>query len=76
MTAEPKLRSALAGVNAAVVGLLMAALYDPVFTSAILGKEDILLALACFIALQMWKAPAWGVVAGAAAAGAIIPILA
>ncbi|GMU40437.1 MAG: chromate transporter [Chloroflexota bacterium] len=55
-------QSALRGVNAAVVGILGAALYDPVFTSAIFAVEDVALALAAFGALQVWKAPPWLVV--------------
>lgn len=62
-------QAALRGVNAAVVGLLLAALYDPVITSAIRGPADVALALAAFAALQLWRAPPWAVVAAAAAAG-------
>lgn len=56
-------QAALAGVNAAVVGILLAALYDPVITSAIRGPLDVALALGAFGALQLWKAPPWAVVA-------------
>jgi chromate transporter len=56
------IRSALTGVNAAVVGLLLAALYDPVWTSAIHGPADFALALAAFGLLALWKAPPWLVV--------------
>lgn len=62
-------RAALAGVNAAVVGLLLAALYQPVWTSAILGPGDVVLALLAFIALMFWKLPPWLVVLATAAAG-------
>ncbi len=55
-------RNALLGVNAAVVGLLLAALYDPVWTSAILAPADFGLALAAFTLLVFWKTPAWLVV--------------
>lgn len=55
-------RNALLGVNAAVVGLLLAALYDPVWTSAILSPADFGLALAAFTLLVFWKTPAWLVV--------------
>ena len=55
-------RNALLGVNAAVVGLLLAALYDPVWTSAILSPADFSLALAAFTLLVVWKTPAWLVV--------------
>jgi len=55
-------RNALLGVNAVVVGLLLAALYDPVWTSAILSPADFGLALAAFTLLVFWKTPAWLVV--------------
>jgi chromate transporter len=55
-------QNALLGVNAAVVGLLLAALYDPVWTSAILSPADFGLALAAFTLLVFWKVPPWLVV--------------
>jgi chromate transporter len=55
-------RSALKGVNAAVVGLLLAALYTPVWTSAIFSAADFSLALAGFLLLTLWKTPPWLVV--------------
>jgi len=54
--------SALTLINAAVVGLLLAALYNPVWTSAILSAKDFALALACFAALALWKVQPWIVV--------------
>lgn len=62
-------RSALVGVNAAVVGLLLAALYHPVWTSAIKAPADFGLGLAAFALLVFWKAPAWLVVILSAFAG-------
>ena len=62
-------RNALLGVNAAVVGLLLAALYDPAWTSAILSASDFALALAAFTLLVFWKTPAWLVVILTAAGG-------
>lgn len=56
------IRSALIGVNAAVVGLLLAALYNPVWTSAITSPKDFGLAIAAFTLLALWKVPAWLVV--------------
>ncbi|MEL7312370.1 MAG: chromate efflux transporter [Pseudomonadota bacterium] len=56
------LRRAIVGVNAAVVGLLLAALYDPVWTSGIRSTTDFTIALAAFVALVFWRAPPWGVV--------------
>ncbi len=55
-------QSALKGVNAAVVGLLLAALYTPVWTSAIRTPADFMVALAAFLLLALWKAPPWLVV--------------
>lgn len=57
-------QAALRGTNAAVVGILAAALYDPVITSAVEGPADVVLALAGFIALTRWSAPPWAVVVG------------
>lgn len=67
-------QAALAGVNAAVVGLLLAALYQPVWTSAILGPEDFGLALIALIALMLWKLPPWVVVFGCGTAGWLLSI--
>ncbi len=53
---------ALRGVNAAVVGLLLAALYDPVWTSGILSPLDFALALGAFTLLVFWRTPPWLVV--------------
>jgi chromate transporter len=58
---EP-VQAALRGVNAAVVGILLAALYHPVWTSAIFAPQDFALALAAFLALSFWKWPPWLVV--------------
>ena len=55
-------QSALRGVNAAVVGLLLAALYDPVWTSGIDSAADFSIGIAAFLALYMWNVPPWLVV--------------
>ena len=60
---------ALRGVNAAVVGLLLAALYDPVWTSAVHGPGDFALALAALVLLGVWKWPPWLIVLLSALAG-------
>ncbi|MFC3693205.1 chromate efflux transporter [Chenggangzhangella methanolivorans] len=62
--AKPSARAALRGANAAVVGVLAAALYDPIWTSAVLSPRDFLVAAAGFAALTAWNAPPWTVVAG------------
>jgi len=64
-------RRILAGINAAVVGLLAAALYDPVFVEGITNAETMALAVAAFVALHVWRAPPLAVVAGAAAVGVL-----
>ena len=68
-------RRALMGINAAVVGLLLAALYDPVWTSAILVPADFALGLAAFVLLAFWKFPPWLVVILAALGGQLISVL-
>ncbi len=58
----PSFQSALKGVNAAVVGLLLTALYRPVWTSAIHSPADFGLGLVAFGLLMFWKCPPWLVV--------------
>jgi chromate transporter len=68
-------QAALRGINAAVVGLLLAALYHPVWTSAILAPADLALALVAFALLGLWSLPAWLVVVIAALGGAVLGAL-
>ena len=68
-------RAALSGINAAVVGLLLAALYQPVWTSAVLEAKDFGLALVALVALMFWKLPAWLVVISCGAAGWLLTLL-
>jgi chromate transporter len=72
----PAAQAALKGTNAAVVGILAAALYDPVFTSAVAGPADFAIAAAGFVALVAWKAPPWLVVVGVTAAAMAAALLA
>jgi chromate transporter len=65
-------QSSLRGVNAAVVGLLLAALYQPVWTSAVKGPGDLAIALAAFLALALWKLPPWLIVILTAIATSLI----
>lgn len=58
----PRIKLAMLGVNASVVGILLAALYHPVWTSAIFGIKDMALALGGFILLEFLKLPSWVVV--------------
>ena len=69
-----RVRQGLMGVNAAVVGLLLAALYDPVWTSAIAAPKDFALAAGAFALLAFWKSPPWLVVLLTACAGALIAL--
>ncbi|HSN19600.1 MAG TPA: chromate efflux transporter [Usitatibacter sp.] len=62
LSAHPAAARAVAGVNAAVVGLLGAAFYDPVWTSAIRSPTDVGIAIAGFAMLAAWRAPALAVV--------------
>lgn len=65
-------QAALLGINAAVVGLLLAALYRPVWTSAIFAPQDFGLALVALVALMFWKLPPWLVVAGSGVVGGLL----
>jgi chromate transporter len=59
---RPLAQAGMRGANAAVVGILGAALYSPVWTGAILGPRDFALALTGFLLLTVWKTPPWVVV--------------
>lgn len=62
-------QAALRGANAAVVGVLLAALYTPVFTEAVKRASDLPAILIAFGMLEIWKLPPWLIVFGMAAAG-------
>jgi chromate transporter len=68
-------RAALRGVNAAVVGLLLAAFYNPVWTSGILSKGDFGLAVVAFVLLLLWRTPPWLVVIVCAFCGELLAAL-
>ena len=67
-----RVQQALLGVNAAVVGILLAALYDPLWTSTIRSAVDFAGAAGLFVLLVFWKTPPWIVVALGAAGGWIL----
>lgn len=69
-------RAVLRGTNAAVVGILAAALYDPVFVTAITGPAPAALALLCLALLVVWRVPAWAVVAVGALGGLALALVA
>jgi chromate transporter len=68
----PTAQAALRGANAAVVGILLAALIDPVGRTGLAGPWHWVVAVGAFAALQFFRAPAWLVVVGCAAAGAAL----
>jgi chromate transporter len=65
---NPDVVAAVAGVNAAVVGILLAAFYQPVWVNAVHAPIDVALAVLAFAALAVWKWPPWLVVVLSAAA--------
>jgi chromate transporter len=69
LRSRPSMRAALAGVNAAVVGILLAALYDPIWTSAVTSASDFAIAAILFVLLAYWKLPPWTIVLAGAALG-------
>ena len=69
LTGNVGAQAALRGANAAVVGLLLAAFYDPVWKSGITSPQACAVGLAAFALLQFWKTPNWAVVLACAAAG-------
>jgi chromate transporter len=62
-------RAALSGANAAVVGVLLAALYVPLITECVRTPRDVAAALIAFALLEFWRLPAWLVVSAMASAG-------
>jgi len=72
---RPRVRAAMRGANAAVVGILAAALYAPVFVTAVTGPASFVLALLGFVLLTVFRAPAWAVVLVGAAGGVVSVLL-
>ncbi|WP_312095781.1 chromate efflux transporter [Niallia sp.] len=69
---NPKIQGALMGVNAAVVGILIAAFYHPIWTSSIINASDFALAAILFSMLVYWKLPPWVVVLTGAVGGTLL----
>lgn len=69
---QPILRASVRGINAGVVGLLGAALYDPVFTHGITGVASLGIAAACWLGLAKWNIPPWVIALGSALAGSVL----
>ena len=75
LKAAPRARAATAAVNAAVVGVLLAALIDPVGRHGLRSATDAMLAGLALLALMRWKIAPWAVVLGCAAGGAALAAL-
>nr|WP_106781914.1 chromate efflux transporter [Lysinibacillus timonensis] len=67
-----KIKGAFIGVNAAVVGILIAAFYDPIFTTTVLHSIDFIFAAILFSMLQFWKLPPWLVVLTGVVGGLVL----
>jgi len=72
LRSSPSVQGALTAINAAVVGILLGALYQPLWTTAILGPADFALAALLFLLLQFWALPPWIVVLVGAVGGAAL----
>jgi len=68
-------QAVMRGANAAVVGILAAALYTPVFTTAVTDVRSFCLGLVCFVLLVAWRIPPWAVVIAGAVGGVALAIL-
>ncbi|MBU9720121.1 MULTISPECIES: chromate transporter [Bacillaceae] len=75
LRSNPHIQGALFGVNAAVVGILVAALYHPIWTSSILSPVDFALAAVLFGMLVFWKLPPWTIVLAGAIGGTLINLI-
>lgn len=62
----------MSGANTSVVGLLLAALYSPIWNNAIQHSFDVAIAGIAFIGLQYWRLPSWSIVVFGAVSGAIL----
>jgi chromate transporter len=71
----PRARAALAGVNAAVVGVLGAALYDPIWTSAVHGGRDVAIAVVGVLLLERWRLPPLAIVGFSVAASLVSALM-
>jgi chromate transporter len=75
LRSNSSIQGVLVGVNAAVVGILLAALYDPLWITAIRMPMDFALAVVLFIMLVFWKLPPWVVVLSGSAGGMLLGVL-
>ena len=72
---NPKVAGALIGVNAAVVGILIAAFYSPIFTSTVKGAVDFVFAAFLFVIISYWKLPPWALVIAGVLGGTLINLM-
>jgi chromate transporter len=72
---NPKIKGAIMGVNAAVIGILISALYHPIWTSSILAPMDFALAALLFSMLSYWKLPPWMIVITGALGGTLLTFI-
>ncbi|WP_100332860.1 chromate transporter [Bacillus xiapuensis] len=72
---NPKVKGVLMGVNAAVVGILLSAFYQPIWTSSILEAADFAFAAVLFSMLAYWKLPPWIIVLAGAIGGSLLSFL-
>lgn len=72
---NPKVKGAIMGVNAAVIGILISAFYFPIWTSSILASADFALAAILFSMLAYWKLPPWIIVVTGAIGGSLLSLL-
>lgn len=72
---NPKVKGALMGVNAAVVGILISAFYQPIWTSSILAPIDFAFAAILFSMLVYWKLPPWIIVVTGALGGTLLSLI-
>jgi chromate transporter len=75
LRSNSKIQGALTGINAAVVGILLASFYNPIWTSAILNPADFALVAILFILLVFWKLPPWVIVIAGAIGGTLTIII-
>ena len=65
------MQRSMIGINASVVGILLAAFYNPVWTSTVFKAQDLVFIAFFFLALQVWKRPPWLVVITGALLGSL-----
>ena len=70
-----KMKGAFIGVNAAVVGILISAFYQPIWTSSILNLIDLAFAAVLFSMLVYWKMPPWVIVITGAIGGSLMTLM-